>query len=264
MSNDIANFAASAAVNSVEDLDAAMAEGDAHAPTSTSGETYMRMGKDGIWVYGADNVEVQENSNWAINIFELAHGWVAWGKDGSPQAGTKLGETMGPANKPAPPYGNPDFPWTTQVGFPMVCLNGEDVGVQTAYYASSKGGINAYNEVRKEVKNRPSHQHPVPIVVLESDSYTHKQYGKQYTPIFKVVDWADLQNGLLSAVKGAIAAPPADAKPAGRAAVAEAAPAEEAPTSEAPAEQAEEVAATEAAAPDALAAGGRRRRRGAA
>ena len=33
---------------------------------------------------------------------------------------------------------------------------------------------------------------PVPVVRLKKDHYTHKSYGKIYTPVFEIVDWMSM------------------------------------------------------------------------
>ena len=55
---------------------------------------------------------------------------------------------------------------------------------------------------------------PVPVIRLKKDHYTHKSYGKIFTPVFEIVEWVSM-NG------EAEAEAPAEAE--------EAAPAEDAP-----------------------------------
>jgi hypothetical protein len=39
----------------------------------------------------------------------------------------------------------------------------------------------------------------VPIVMLDADSYPHKEYGKIHTPVLTIVDWATMgQNEYVS------------------------------------------------------------------
>jgi hypothetical protein len=33
---------------------------------------------------------------------------------------------------------------------------------------------------------------PVPVVKLGKDHYTHKSYGRIYTPVFEVVEWVSM------------------------------------------------------------------------
>jgi len=36
---------------------------------------------------------------------------------------------------------------------------------------------------------------PVPVVTLKRDHYTHKSYGKIYTPVFEVQEWMSMDGG---------------------------------------------------------------------
>jgi hypothetical protein len=33
---------------------------------------------------------------------------------------------------------------------------------------------------------------PVPVVRLKKDHYSHKSYGKIYTPVFEIVEWVSM------------------------------------------------------------------------
>ena len=46
-------------------------------PTSST-VPILRMGTDGIWVYGQENIEVEDESRWAINPVSIMHGYVCW------------------------------------------------------------------------------------------------------------------------------------------------------------------------------------------
>jgi hypothetical protein len=75
------------------------------APTSVAGggKPLLRLLRDGIWVFGQENIEVQEGSHWAVNPMMLVHGWVCW-IDGGPNAKNELaGEVMGPMWEPRVP-----------------------------------------------------------------------------------------------------------------------------------------------------------------
>jgi hypothetical protein len=34
---------------------------------------------------------------------------------------------------------------------------------------------------------------PVPVVKLKKDHYTHKSYGKIFTPVFEIVEWVSME-----------------------------------------------------------------------
>ena len=42
------------------------------------GKPLLRLLKDGIWVFGQDDAEVQKGSHWAINVKTLGWGSVCW------------------------------------------------------------------------------------------------------------------------------------------------------------------------------------------
>jgi hypothetical protein len=58
---------------------------------------------------------------------------------------------------------------------------------------------------------------PVPVVELGKEHYTHKSYGRIYTPVFKVIEWVGMDGDAAQAEEApAIEAPQAEAAPARR------------------------------------------------
>jgi hypothetical protein len=229
------------------------------------GKPLLRLLKSGLFVFGPNNVEVQDGSHWAMNPASLQHGWACWDE------GVLLGEQMVPFNtllprrETLPDYGHE---WRQQVSADLVCLNGEDKGVEVLYKGTSLGQRNAFKElivaIMQQVKIDATHF--VPVITIEVDSYQHKKYGVTYTPDIKVVGWVDMHGqptssapavtAVTSAPTVAAAAPPATAAvPPAQAETA--APAAAAPAAAVPPAQAE-TAAPAAAAP---AAEVKRRRR---
>ena len=182
-----------------------------------SGVVIIKMDKTGHWVFGADQTEVEEGSKWAINPFSFVHGFIAWGP------GEVLGEKMVSIAQPLPEMPEPPTAakrgWESQVGMSLKCLNGEDAEMECRYVVTSVGGKRAVQQlavaIAGQVEKDPTK--PVPVVSLGSDHYTHREFGRIYTPIFKVLEWLPMDG----AAEEPKAAAPA-AKP-------EAAPAEEAP-----------------------------------
>lgn len=162
------------------------------AKSSLGGLPFLRMGKDGEWVYGADNTEVEADSLWAVNPFSMSLGFIAWGT-GS-QEGTVLGEQMSRVGEPPVQRGNlPDVgaEWTPCCAFELVCLSGEDKGTNVLYKTNSVGGRRAFADMMQLIAAAMDEPEGkcVPIVNLDADSYPHKKYGKIYTPIFDVKKW---------------------------------------------------------------------------
>lgn len=206
---------------------------------------FMKLGKDGIWCYGAENIEVENGSLWAVNVLSFEHGWVAWerGEDADNSDGPK-GEVMYPMNMPLPDKAemkDVGAEWKYQISCELLCLNGTDKGEQALYKANSVGGTDAMDGLTKAIGAHLEEDDttPVPVIRLGSDSYQHKKWGKTYTPVFDIVDWVPLSDQLPTVAEPAPKAAPAAAKPRTRSVPAS--KAEPAP----PAEQDDELAALE-------------------
>lgn len=225
--------------------------------------SYLRLHKGGFWVYGSDDTEVEEESNWAVNPASFAIGFVAW--PAGDNVGAPLGEEMrsisqGPVLKSELPDTD-GGEWTQQVGMQLMCVSGEDVGTEVLFKASSKGGIGGYNDFLNQVlihlKANAGTEEVVPVVDLQVKSYKHPKYGKIYTPVFFIKEWASMDempddDGTDEEEEAAAAPPPK--KKAKRKAIAPPVEAEE----EVEEEEIEEEVAEEAPKPK------RRRRRSAA
>jgi hypothetical protein len=157
-----------------------------------AGVVILKMDKTGHWVFGADQTEVDDGSTWAVNPFSFVHGFIAWGD------GEVLGEKMVSVSQPlpeleeAPPMARKG--WETQVGMSMKCLSGEDKGMEVRYTTTSVGGKRSVQAlavaIATQVDTDP--KLPVPIVLLEKEHYSHKSYGRIYTPIFKITSWMSM------------------------------------------------------------------------
>jgi hypothetical protein len=84
--------------------------------------------------------------------------------------------------------------WEVQVGMSLKCLSGPDKGLEVRYTTTSVGGKRAVNTlgvaIAAQCETTPGK--PVPVVSLKKDSYQHKSYGKIYTPVFEIQDWASM------------------------------------------------------------------------
>jgi len=176
---------------SIQNMVTGLAQSAAAITDGGSGDAYLKMDKNtGIFMYGAEETEVEEGSKWAVNPYSFIHGFIAWGD------GSKLGEVMTPAVQPVPLRSElPDVGgdgWNEQVGMQMRCVSGEDEGTQVLYKGSALGLKKAYQGLLVEVINqiKSGNADMVPVVVLESDSYKHKKYGRIYTPQLRIVEWS--------------------------------------------------------------------------
>ena len=179
-----------------------------------AGSVIIKMDKTGHWVFGADQTEVESDSTWAVNPFSFIHGFIAWGD------GEVLGEKMVSVSEPlpemeaAPP--NAKRGWEAQIGMSLKCLSGEDKGMEARYTVTSVGGKKAVQALAVAIAEQveKDQSKPVPVVHLKKDHYTHKSYGRIYTPVFEVVEFVSMDGE--SDAPAAEAEAPAEAAPAGR------------------------------------------------
>ena len=167
----------------------------AAALRSVSGPSNMviiKCDKTGHWVFGAESLEIEDDSLWAINPFSLVHGYIAWGD------GEVLAEKMVSVTEPLPEIGpapaGAEKGWEVQVGMTLACTNGHDEGVQARYSVTSVGGKRAVNALGMAIAEQVDKDQtkPVPVVSLKSQHYMHKKYGKIYAPIFDIVKWVSM------------------------------------------------------------------------
>ena len=157
-----------------------------------SGIVILKMDKTGHWVVGADQTEIEDGSTWAVNPFSFVHGYIAWGD------GEVLAEKMVSVSEPlpnldvAPPGAKKG--WETQVGMSLKCLTGDDQGMEARYTTTSVGGKRSVQTLALAIAAQveKDQSKPVPVVRLKKDHYTHKSYGKIFTPVFEVVEWASM------------------------------------------------------------------------
>ncbi len=158
-----------------------------------AGVVLLKMDKTGHWVFGADQTEVEEESTWAVNPFSFVHGSIAWGD------GEVLAEKMVPVSQPlpeldaAPPGAKRG--WETQIGMSLKCLNGEDEGMEARFATTSVGGKRSVQTLALAIAAQveKDQSKPVPVVRLKKDHYTHKSYGKIFTPVFEIVEWVSME-----------------------------------------------------------------------
>ena len=157
-----------------------------------AGVVIIKMDKTGHWVFGADQTEIEDDALWAINPFSFVHGFIAWGD------GEVLGEKMVSVSQPlpeldaAPP--NAKKGWEAQVGLSMKCISGEDKGMEARYTTTSVGGKRSVQALAVAIATQveKNQTKPVPVVLLKKEHYTHKSYGRIYTPVFDIQEWVTM------------------------------------------------------------------------
>ena len=192
--NEVAKNQTGGLPANILDMAAALAQSAGQAGSSGAGELYLKMTKFGEWVFGAENTEMEEGQQLAINPQGFQHGWVAWGSKARGNDGTHMGEVMVPATTPLPLEG--DLPevngdWSKAIAVQMKCLKGEDKGLQLIWKANSLGARKAYASILQAVIERitAGNGQCVPIVELGNDQYTHNTYGVIKTPEVTIVGW---------------------------------------------------------------------------
>jgi len=159
---------------------------------SVSTTAIIKMDRTGHWVFGADQTEAESDATWAVNPFSFVHGFIAWGD------GEVLGEKLVPVTEPLPeldaaPHGAKKG-WEPQTGLSLKCISGEDAGMEARFTTTSVGGRKAVQALAVEIAAQveKDQSKPVPVVKLGKDHYTHKSYGRIYTPVFQVVEWVSM------------------------------------------------------------------------
>ena len=159
---------------------------------SASSTSIIKMDRTGHWVFGADQTEAEDDARWAVNPFSFVHGFIAWGD------GEVLAEKLVPVTEPlpeleaAPPGAKKG--WEPQTGLSLKCISGEDAGMEARFTTTSVGGRKAVQALAVAIAAQVEKDQgkPVPVVKLGKDHYTHKSYGRIYTPVFEVVEWVGM------------------------------------------------------------------------
>ena len=176
-----------------------------------TGIVILKMDKTGHWVFGADQTEIEDDALWAVNPFSFIQGYIAWGD------GEVLAEKMVSVSQPlpeleaAPPGAKRG--WEMQVGMSLKCLNGEDKDMEARYTTTSVGGKRSVQTLALAIAAQVEKDQakPVPVVKLGKDFYSHKAYGKIFTPVFEVVEWVAMDGDTAAEEAPAVEAAPAEA-----------------------------------------------------
>ncbi len=161
----------------------------ANARAASGNLPFIKMQKDGKWIWGAEENEVKDADRWVVNPDSISLGFIAWND------GQVVGEQMASLVDPTPIDQNtlPNVGgegWQPQVS---VQLKNPVTEQEVIFKTSSQGGREAVSVlctalVEQEAANPAA---PLPVVRLANDSYKHANYGKIYKPVFDVVDWTD-------------------------------------------------------------------------
>jgi hypothetical protein len=170
----------------------------AAARANTGSKPILRFTKQGHWEYGPESIEIEPTEEWAVNPASFMIGMIGW------RGGQVVGEVMFPLASPErvdhdalEPIntGNPSDGWKEQITFDMRHMKD---GTEVVFKTTSRGGMNAVAALADAVANQieTAPEKPVPVVTMQADSYKHKQFGIVHTPIFTVVNWADMHGNV--------------------------------------------------------------------
>jgi len=172
-SKHVAPAPAGGALTSLAALSAALANVPAGTYLGRTGLPMLlfKSRQNGTWMFGQRKTIPEPGSKWAAN----------------PDI-TKLPDT--------------GFPWQDQMAVNMKCITGVDAGVEVIFKATTDGALTALNELLEKVRNqiesekgkgKTIHDAEIaPFMLLENDSYPHREYGKTWIPILTIVGWMPL------------------------------------------------------------------------
>ena len=206
MTNEVANKATSGALAAANALKGNLQKVRSNMP-ETRGAGFMAFGKDGIWTFGQANEEVFPEDVIAVNPMSIETGFICWSDRGD--SGPKnevLGEVMVklggdvplkhtlPVKEDERSVKSPE--WREQYKLQMRFMSGPHKGTQVTFATTSLGGIDAVggliDQIMLQLDEDPANI--VPLLSLDSSFYIHKKYGKTYTPVIKIADWASLDD----------------------------------------------------------------------
>jgi hypothetical protein len=177
-------------------LNAGIQKSQSSTVIAGGGKPLLRLRKELGWQFGPSNEQVQEGSQWAVNIFTLSHGWQCWVRQKANDKGVLKGEVFVPITSDKPPRPAPidGTEFEEARSFELKCTLGDDEGLEVQYKVRSIGGLRACSDLVDAISEQLVHDpaHATPVIELEMDSYEHKGLGTLvYIPIFKIVEWTD-------------------------------------------------------------------------
>lgn len=157
---------------------------------SNDGVAFLRFSK-GDFVAGIEEVQIEDDEEFAANIPSLAKGYICW-KDGSPvdeQMATVIsGHTISKGSlADHGPYEDGDG-WREQASIEFLHM---ETGEKFRFATSSRGGIKALSVLSKDYASHMKAGKPgvVPVIRMVPDSYKHEKYGKVHVPTFPIARW---------------------------------------------------------------------------
>jgi hypothetical protein len=194
--SNVAPAPAGGALTSLAALQTALANINTAAAIGRTGLPMLLFKREGsgTWMFGQKKTIPEAGSRWAVNPLTFMWGFICFN-----DANKVVGEHLVSVSQPKPlvtDMQDVGFPWQEEWAVNLKCLDGADAGVEVVFKATTRGQISAVNVLIELVRNQlNSGQHDgkiAPIVLLEKDSYPHKEHGKVWIPVLNTVDWMPL------------------------------------------------------------------------
>ena len=145
--------------------------------------------QEGQITYGAEATEVQPGSQWVLNWQTLQHGYIL--RDG----GSVNGEVYESVFQPLPQDLRPtkgNETWRPSYRGSLVCISGEDVGVEVEYGGDAGGMTKFFGMIMGALSSQldVSPDSLYPVVTWDVTSYFSKKQKKDiYEATGKIVSW---------------------------------------------------------------------------
>lgn len=206
MSNEVTT-ARTGAVGFAMDIDALRSglQNVRETMKDTGGTPFLRLLKDGDWVFGSDDASIAMGTEAIINVMSIKHGYSCW-TNRKPGEGKNalLGEVMVPFTSPKPlPHEltqkvddqtGDACKWNEQNSLDLRLIDGKHKGTQVVYKTTAVGGIRIFAKLIDAILERiiaGEGEYLCPIISFDSDHYKHPTYGKTYVPKLEIVGWAN-------------------------------------------------------------------------
>lgn len=168
--------------------------------------------QEGFWRFGEGDTELTEKDVLAVNPFSFKKGFIAFADDGPASTiDGEVAEYLVPVTAPMPykdelpevevikgKRGKPDKvpSWDLQLTVDLMVVEGPNKGAEMVYKPTSKGGLRMVRKLSEEVARRLAEGDEVCVPVIEvfSETYTHKTYGRVFTPAFEIIDWSTMDD----------------------------------------------------------------------
>lgn len=179
--------------NSMTDLSASLANSKVNTTSAGSGsKAFIQFNyKDGSFVFGRDKLDIT-GERLVINTYSFTHGWVLWVK-GSPKKITRSFVDDLPEPMPSVDQEHPSEARGVEARF----MDDEEtiLSFETSSYGGRKGCDDLLNACKAK-SGQGETRYLFPVVELSSESYKAKQGGTIHNPVFKVVDWMDMEGNV--------------------------------------------------------------------